>query len=112
MSSLLFSSIVLKVGTALSPQETWREGDGHPGRYAWGPSLRSLIVALAAELEASEARVRFAEARLADHGRHCICNAAMVAAEEREAAHLSREHVEPCDPHANMTGFEPLNRAA
>lgn len=51
-------------------------------RPSSAPSELALIVALAAELEASEARARHAEDLLAAHGRHCICRAAEIAAEE------------------------------
>ncbi len=53
------------------------------------PSPLSLIVALAAELEASESRARRAEHQLAAHGRHCICRAAEIAAEEAEEPTVS-----------------------
>lgn len=51
-------------------------------RSSFAPSELALIVALAAELEASEARARHAETLLAAHGRHCICRAAEIAAGE------------------------------
>lgn len=53
------------------------------------PSPLSLIVALAAELEATEARARRAEGQLAAHGRHCICRAAEIAGEETEEPTVS-----------------------
>jgi hypothetical protein len=46
------------------------------------PSLLPVIKAIAAQMEASEARARFAESQLAAHGRHCICRAADIAADE------------------------------
>lgn len=57
------------------------------GRTSFAPSELSLIVALAAELEASEARARYAETLLAAHGRHCICRAAEIAGEEAMESH-------------------------
>jgi hypothetical protein len=62
---------------------------GRDRRHAAMPSPLSLIVALAAELEATEARARRAEGQLAAHGRHCICRAGEIAAEEAEEPTVS-----------------------
>lgn len=69
------------------------------------PSLLPVIKALAAQIKASEARARFAESQLAAHGRHCICRAADIAAEEA----IETTAVELCAAFPDRDGF---NRAA
>lgn len=67
---------------AASPQLRDANAPASASRPSFAPSEVALIVALAAELEATEARARHAEALLAAHGRHCICRAAEIAAGE------------------------------
>ena len=106
MTTSIFSSLFDEDGSATSPQlraaaiaapedrrsdfPGWSaaapDAVGRDRRRTSMPSPLSLIVALAAELEASEARARQAEHQLAAHGRHCICRAAEIAGEEAEEA--------------------------
>ena len=51
-----------------------------PERYSSEPDPLALIEALAAELEASEARLRHVEGLLASHHEHCICSATEAVA--------------------------------
>lgn len=106
MTSFIFSSIFNEASAVLSPQKCERDVAAPGGRYSCEPSPLSLIVALAAELEASEARARYAETQLAEHDRHCICRAAVVAAEVAELTW------ELADPHAVAVDFDMLSLAA
>ena len=67
---------------AASPQLRDAVAPASASRPSFAPSEVALIVALAAELEATEARARHAKHLLAAHGRHCICRAAEIAAGE------------------------------
>jgi hypothetical protein len=71
-----------EVDRAMSPQLSDAAAPASAPRPSFAPSEVALIVALAAELEATEARARHAESLMAAHGRHCICRAAEIAAEE------------------------------
>ncbi len=86
------------------------------GRTSFAPSELSLIVALAAELEASEARARHAEGLLAAHGRHCICRATEIAAGEAMEPGSARMAEAAGDPVSGLTADAgedlPLSLAA
>lgn len=60
--------------TLASPQQSEPEFGVLPERHSSEPSQLALIEALAAELEASEARLRHVEGLLASHQEHCICS--------------------------------------
>jgi hypothetical protein len=95
MTNSIFSDLFDEAGRAASPQlpdRTAKHSD-------WSPSPLALIRSLADQLEASEARAAEAERQLAAHGRHCICRAGEIAAEEAEAMMA----VEPADP--SMAAF-------
>lgn len=90
----------MKPGTAKSLQLVAVGIGASDRRQASMPSPLSLIVALAAELEASEARARRAEHLLAAHGRHCICR----AEEAEEAGSTWKAHA-LSDPVGLMTAM-------
>ncbi len=81
MTNSIFSDLFDEAGRAASPQLPDRTAK----RDDWSPSPLALIRSLASQLEASEARAVEAERKLAAHGRHCICRAGEIAAEEAEA---------------------------
>jgi hypothetical protein len=85
MRTSTFSTLFAEVGSATSPQLPYSDEFASAPRPASAPGARALFNALLAELLASEARAQRAEARLAAHGRHCICRAAEIAAEDAEA---------------------------
>lgn len=98
----LISSLLIfdEAGTAKSPQLAAAGIGASDRRQASMPSPLSLIVALAVELEASEARARRAEHLLAAHGRHCICRA-----EEAEEAGSTWKADALSDPVGLMTAM-------
>jgi hypothetical protein len=81
MTNSIFSDLFDEAGRTASPQLPDRTAE----RADWSPSPLALIRSLASQLEASEARAVEAERKLAAHGRHCICRAGEIAAEEAEA---------------------------
>lgn len=101
---------------ATSPQLRDATASASAGRPSSAPSELALIVALAAELEATEARARHAEHLLAAHGRHCICRAAEIAAEEAMESGSAWTAEAAGDPMSGLTAEMseelPLNLAA
>ncbi len=86
MRTSIFSSLFNEAGPATRPQLPVSDEFASAPRPASALGAGALIDALLAELLASEARAQRAEARLAAHGRHCICSAAEIAVEDAEAA--------------------------
>ena len=85
MRTSTFSTLFDEAGSATSPQLPVSDEFASARRPASAPGARALIDALLAELLASETRAQRAEARLVAHGRHCICSAAEIAAEDADA---------------------------
>lgn len=85
MRTSIFSPLFDEAGPATGPQLPFSDEFASAPRPASAPGARALFNALLAELQASETRAQRAEARLAAHGRHCICRAAEIAAEDAEA---------------------------
>lgn len=86
MRTSIFSTFFDEAGPATSPQLPVSDEFASAPRPASTPGAGALINALLAELLASETRAQRAEARIAAHGRHCICSAAEIAVEDAEAA--------------------------
>ena len=101
---------------AASPQLRDATAPAPALRPSFAPSEVALIVALAAELEATEARARHAEGLLAAHGRHCICRAAEIAAGEAMEPGFEWTAEAAGDPMFDLTAetseYLPLSLAA
>jgi len=79
MTKIIFSSLIGEALTLAISQQNEPEFGVLPERHSSEPDSLALIEALAAELEASEAKLRHVEGLLASHQEHCICSATETA---------------------------------
>ena len=79
MTISICTSLIGEALTLAIPQQSEPEFGVLPERHSSEPSQLALIEALAAELEASEARLRHVETLLVSHHEHCICSATETA---------------------------------
>lgn len=79
MTISICTSLFGEALTLSIPQQSMLEFGVLPERHSSEPSQMALIEALAAELEATEARLRHVEGLLASHLDHCICSATETA---------------------------------
>ena len=75
MTISICTSLFGEALTLSMPRQSAPEFGVLPERYSSEPSQLALIEALAAELEATEARLRHVEGLLASYQEHCICSA-------------------------------------
>lgn len=116
MDTTTLNLIFDEADRATSPQLPDADGWSSGAQSSFAPSELALIVALAAELEATEARARHAEHLLAAHGRHCICRAGEIAAGEAMESRSAWTAEAVGDPMSGLTAETseelPLSLAA